>query len=165
MFFEIRTEQVLTPTSAPPDYTLNFQNTLEYQVQNAFNVWLPMKNPTQMPALLHYLQEEATAVHEVLASLHYIHFARFMPSPDGTIIWVITEYDGGVDSYIMDFVGLIGDQFNEILQFIHEAPRLPVQRYAPEFIDYIKAHNLPVSAWSAYPANTVIDIKRSARRA
>jgi hypothetical protein len=163
LFAQIQTVQVVAPQAPPPDFTLDFK-TLERQVQQGLNVWLPLKNPTQMPALLRYLQEETPGIHEVLASLHYVHFARFMPSPDGTILWVITEYDGGLQSYIMDFVGLIGRQFTEILQFIEKAPKLPVQRYAREFTQYITEHNLPVSPWSAYPSNTVIDIQRGARR-
>jgi hypothetical protein len=163
LFAQIRTERVRPPETAPPEFTLNFR-TLERQVQNALNVWLPLKNPSQMPALLRYLQEVTPGVHEQLEKLHYVHFARFMPSPDGTILWVITEYDGGLQSYIMDFVGVVGEQFNEILQFIYKAPPLPVQRYAREFAEYITAHNLPVSVWSAYPRNTVIDIQRGARR-
>jgi hypothetical protein len=137
---------------------------LERQVQNALNVWLPMKSPALMPSLLAYLRKELRGIHEVLQSLHYIHFARFMPSWDLTTMWVITEYDGGLASYIMDFVGLVGPQFTEILQFIEGAPPLPVQRYPREFVKYIEEHNLPVPVWSAYPSTTVIDIQRSARR-
>ena len=86
------------------------------------------------------------------ASLHYVHFARFLPSPDGTILWVITAYDGGLESYIMDFVAVLGDAFTEILQFIAGAPPLPVQRYAREFTDFVMSHNLSrVGVWSAYP--------------
>ena len=106
-----------------------------------------------------------TPVHEALSSLHYVHFARFLPSIDGSLLWVITEYDGGLESYIMDFVGVLGDEFTAILQFIAGAPPLPVQRYAREFTDYITKQNLgQVGVWSAYPEVTVIDILRGARR-
>ena len=161
LFAEIKTERAL-PRKPGPGLKLDFS--LEHQVQNALNVWLPMKNPTLMPALLRYLKEATPTIHKALAELHYVHFARFMPSPDLTIMWVITEYDGGLQSYIMDFVGVVGDQFTEILQFIREAPSLPVKRYPREFAEYITAHNLPVSVWSAYPEDTVIDILRDARR-
>jgi hypothetical protein len=138
---------------------------LEQQVQNALNLWLPLKNPSQMPALMALLQSKATVVHEALSSLHYVHFARFLPSIDGSLLWVITEYDGGLESYIMDFVGVLGDEFTAILQFIAGAPPLPVQHYAREFTDYITKQNLAkVGAWSAYPEVTVIDILRGARR-
>jgi hypothetical protein len=65
----------------------------------------------------------------------------------------------------MDFVGVLGDAFTEILQFIADAPRLPVQRYAREFTQFIVDHNLgQIPLWSAYPEVTVIDILRSARQ-
>lgn len=164
LFAPITTVAMTQPEAAPPEFRLDEVTTLEPQVQNGLNVWLPMKNPGQMPALLQYLRGVLPGIHEVLEQLHYIHFARFLPNPDGTILWVITEYDGGLESYIMDFVGLIGEQFSEILQFIDKAPRLPVQLYAREFTQYIAEHNLPVTPWSAYPSNTVIDIQHGARR-
>jgi hypothetical protein len=137
---------------------------LEGQVQHALNLFLPLKNPRQMPALLALLQANATAVHEALASLHYVHFARFLPSPDGSVLMVITSYDGGLQSYIMDFVAVLGDAFTQILQFIAGAPPLPVQRYSREFTQFIMEHNMgQVGVWSAYPDATVIDILTAAR--
>jgi hypothetical protein len=152
-------------TPAPPRADLSLSFGLEQQVQNALNLYLPLKNPTQMPALLALLQSASDEVHAALSSLHYVHFARFLPSVDGSMLWVITEYDGGLQSYIMDFVGVLGDAFTEILQFIAGAPPLPVQRYAREFTQFIMDHNLSqVGVWSAYPGVTVIDILRGARR-
>ena len=137
---------------------------VEGQVQNALNLFLPLKNPTQMPALLAALGQAAGDVNNALTSLHYVHFARFLPSPDGSVLMVITEYDGGLESYVMDFVAVLGDAFNTILQFVQGAPPLPVQRYAREFTQFVTDHNLSqVHVWSAYPDVTVIDILRNAR--
>jgi hypothetical protein len=147
--------------SAEPSLTFN----LEGQVQNALNVFLPLKNPAQMPALMALLSASAAQVQAALASLHYVHFARFLPSPDGAVLMVITTYDGDLESYIMDFVGVLADAFTEILQYIAGAPPLPVKRYAREFTQFIIDHNLSqVGIWSAYPDVTVIDILRNARR-
>jgi hypothetical protein len=161
---QIDTSPSPAPTAAR-GAELSLQFGLEAQVQNALNLYLPMKNPTQMPALMAMLQAATPQVHEALSSLHYVHFARFLPSPDGSMLWVITEYDGGLQSYIMDFVAVLGDAFTEILQFIAGAPPLPVQRYATEFTEFVTSHNLArVGVWSAYPEVTVIDILRGARR-
>jgi hypothetical protein len=138
---------------------------LETQVQKPLNVWLPMKNPTQMLSLLAYVHGEQEHIDEALGSLHYVHFARFLPSPDFSVLWVITTYDGGLPAYIMDFVGVLGDVFTGILTYIEGAPPLPVQRYPREFTDFIVGHNLSqIGVWSAYPEVTVIDILRGARR-
>jgi len=153
------------PGSAPVGVGPELQFSLERQVQNALNVFLPLKNPRQMPALMALLKAASEEVDEALASLHYVHFARFLPSLDGAMLMVITAYDGGLRSYIMDFVAVLGDPFNQILQFIADAPPLPVQRYASEFTDYIIERNLSqIGVWSAYPDNTVIDILARAKR-
>jgi hypothetical protein len=159
----IDTSPAPAPVAADAGLSMDFG--LERQVQNALNLWLPLKNPAQMPALMALLQSKVTPVHEALSSLHYVHFARFLPAVDGSMLWVITAYDGGLQSYIMDFVGVLGDEFTAILEFVAGAPPLPVQRYAREFADYITKQNLAqVGVWSAYPEVTVIDILRGARR-
>lgn len=137
----------------------------ERQVQNALNLWLPLKSPAQMPALRAILGEEKmkAKIFGALASLDYVHFARFMPAPDGSMLWVITEYDGELESYVMDFVAVLGDVFTELLQFVQGAPRLPVNKYPRDFVAFIEAHDLPVKAWSAYRDLTVIDINQGGR--
>jgi hypothetical protein len=136
---------------------------VEGQVQNGLNLYLPLKSPAQMPALAANLIAAAPQVHNALASLDYVHFARFLPAPDYSMLWVITEYDGGLQSYLMDFVAVLGDVFNAILQFVKGAPPLPVQRYAREFTEFVIAHDVPkVTVWSAYPNSTVLDILHSA---
>ena len=49
-----------------------------------------------------------------------------------------------------------------LLQFIQDAPRLPVQRYPQDFVNFIKTHNVTLGGdvWSAYPEQTVLDIHR-----
>lgn len=153
------------PDAAPPPVPAPAPNlSLEGQVQNALNLFLPLKNPRQMPALLAALEAGGAEVHDALKSLHYVHFARFLPSLDGSVLMVITEYDGGLETYIMDFVSVLGDVFTEILQYVAGAPPLPVKRYPREFTAYIIKQNVLIGAWSAYPDVTVIDILRGARR-
>ncbi len=154
---------IQTVPAAPLPPPAGVDLSLEQQVQNALNLYLPMKNPTQMMALLAMLHAAQAQIDEALTSLHYVHFARFLPMPDGSALWVITEYDGGLDNYIMDFVAVLGDAFNTILQFVQGAPPLPVQRHAREFVTFVHGHNVPAPVWSAYPSATVIDILRTAR--
>ena len=135
------------------------------QVQNGLNVFLPMKSPAQMPALLDALKEMTPQVNDALQSLHYVHFARFLPMRDGSALLVITSYDGDLRPYIMDFVGVLGDVFTRILQFIRNAPPLPVQKYPREFCAFIECNNVEqAKVWSAYPDLTVIDVLRASER-
>jgi hypothetical protein len=137
---------------------------LEGQVQNALNLFLPLKSPAQWPALQRVLTEAMPEVQEALRSLQYVHFARFLPAPDYSALWTITTYDGGLNAYTMDFVAVLGDVFTAVLRFIHGAPALPVQRHPREFMAFVRSHNVPVGVWSAYPDLTVLEIQRGAGR-
>jgi hypothetical protein len=128
------------------------------QVQSALNLYLPLKTPAQFPALEAEIKAVQPKVYEALGGLHYVHFARFLPSPDYSALWVITTFDGEIEPYIMDFVGVLGDVFTALLQYVREAPPLPVQRFAREFVEFVIRNNVPTEVWSAYPDNTVIDI-------
>ena len=131
------------------------------QVQNALNLALKLKNRAQMPALLSAIDANKDNVHLALSSLHYVHFARFLPTPDFSTLQVVTSYDGDLQSYLMDFVNVLGPVFNAILDFIEDAPRLPVEKYPNEFIDFVNRNDMPSGGvWSAYPEMTVIEIIR-----
>ena len=136
------------------------EQALEEQVVTGLNLFLRLKSPTQMPALLATIGSQKQAVNDALAGLHYVHFARFLPTPDGSTLLVITEFDGDLKSYIMDFVAVLGDVFTAILEFVQDAPRLPVQKYPQDFWNFIQKNNIAqAQPWSAYPLMTVIDIQ------
>lgn len=137
---------------------------LEGQVQNALNLVLPLKSPAQMPALLRTLIAAQPQIQAALRSLRYVHFARFLPSPDGSVLQTITTYDGGLNAYTMDFVAVMGDVFTAVLRFIRGAPPLPVQKHPREFMAFVRTHNVPVGVWSAYPDLTMLEIQRAASR-
>jgi hypothetical protein len=159
----VRKIDLHAPAQAPPARAPSLS--LEGQVQKALNLFLPLKSPAQMPAVLTALQAAAPQVHEALGSLQYVHFARFLPSQDGSTLMVITTYDGGLDSYLMDFVATMGEIFTAILTFVRDAPRLPVNRYPRDFVDFVKKHNVAqVGVWSAYPDVTVIDVLSGTRQ-
>jgi len=146
------------PAFGPPTLSL------DGQVQKGLNLFLPLKSPAQMPALLTAIAAKMPEVREQLGSLQYVHFARFLPSPDGSMLWVITTYDGALDSYIMDFVATMGEIFTAILMFVQGAPRLPVNRFPRDFVDFVHKHNITrATPWSAYPDVTVIDVLQGAR--
>ena len=133
---------------------------LEAQVVTGLNLFLRLKSPAQMPALLQTIASQKPAVDSALSGLHYVHFARFLPTPDGSTLLVITVFDGDLKSYIMDFVAVLGDVFTAILEFVQDAPRLPVQKYPQDFWQFIQKNNLAqAQPWSAYPQMTVIDIQ------
>ena len=151
-----------TPDDLPRVYDKG-ELAVEAQIQQGLNLFLPLKSPAQMPALLAALQARKADTQKALESLHYVHFARFVPTPDFSALIVMTEYDGDLRSYVMDFVAVLGDVFTAILDFVQDAPRLPVQKYPADFWAFVQKQNLRVDPWSAYPHMTVIDIQRARR--
>ncbi len=142
------------------------------EVQPGLNLRLQLKSPMQMMALLQSIDAVKEQTQAALKNLHYVHFARFLPESDGSALWVITVFDGEFDaennpnayddsmkSYLMDFVVVLGDVFDVMLEFVQDAPRLPVTQYPRDFIDFVEKNNTKrVNPWSAYPRLTVIDI-------
>ena len=150
--------------AAPAVYDFGEQSlAVDGQVQRGLNLFLPLKSPAQMPALFAALAANAPKTQQALRELHYVHFARFVPTPDGSALIVVTEYDGDLRSYVMDFVAVLGDIFTAILEFVKGAPPLPVQQYPEEFWAFVQRNNIDVPVWSAYPHMTVIDILRARR--
>lgn len=135
----------------------------ERQVQNGLNLILPLKSPAQMKPLMLTIEASMDHVHEALTDLHYPHFARFLPMPDGSALCVVTSYDGELTSYIMDFVAVLGEVFDAILPYIRGAPPLPVELHAREFVDFVQSHDMTLAGvWSAYPDLTVLEILEGA---
>lgn len=130
-------------------------------VQNALNLGLRLKSPAQMPALLKTIEDNMETVRDALTALHYVHFARFLPTPDMSTLQVVTSYDGDLRSYLMDFVAVLGPIFNAILDFVVDAPRLPVERFPEDFVDFVQRHQIDSGVWVAYPEMTVIDVLRA----
>jgi hypothetical protein len=159
----LREFDTTTPPPVPPS-AVAVSLSLEHQVQNGLNLILPLKNPAQMPALMAAIAAAKPQVYQALTDLHYIHFARFLPMPDGSSLLVVTSYDGDLDSYIMDFVAVLGDVFTEILTYVRNAPPLPVTAYPVEFVQFVQAQNVSLAGvWSAYPDLTLIDILTATR--
>ena len=72
---------------------------------------------------------------------------------NNTKLAIITTYDGSFDDYLNEFIDEIGDIFNGLLQYMKDAPPLPVQRNRDTFREYVKANDLGAIEpfYSAYP--------------
>lgn len=161
---DLGTTTIRRPARPLPSVGAPVKLTLEGRVQNALNLVMPLKSPAQMPALGRLLAASQPEVEAALTSLRYVHFARFVSSPDYSQLMTITTYDGGLDAYTMDFVAVLGNVFTAVLRFIRGAPPLPVQKYPREFLAFVRKHNVPTGLWSAYPELTVLEIRRAAGR-
>jgi len=144
----------------PRPRSVALDQSVDEQVHNALNLYLPLKSPAQFPALQRYLKKTRLDINKALEGLNYVHFARFLATPDGSALWVLTSYDGDLEPYVLDFVVVLGDVFTQALQFVRGAPRLPVQKYPRDFIAFVRKSNVPARDFSACPRTTVIDIQR-----
>lgn len=106
------------------------------------------------------LPDEKNTFIAALNAIGTVHFARFAFLDDSRQLAVITTYDGDFEEYINEFVNKIGHIFDKLLEYIENAPPLPVEKYRAEFLDYIRSHDLGAvgSFYSAYPRRTVFDI-------
>lgn len=139
------------------------------QVSHGLNLTLELKDPVAMPALLQRIQDNMERIRGALTGLHYVHFARFLPVRGNGALLVLTEFDGPVRSYVLDFAIEIGDIFDFILEQVRDHPPLPIREFPAEFIDFVERNNrvvvqAPWAVWedypvfSAYPDQTVIEI-------
>ena len=161
------TDSPVTPvTPTPPAAAFGRPELDRRRVCSGLSLWFKLKSPDLMGPLLQYLKINQDKIDDGLARLHYVHFSRFLPAPDWTALQVITEFDGEFDSYVLDFVHVIGDQFDRILRDVVGAPSFKVSDRPDLFIDFIRRSQLgvhgplsvPVRQNSAYRDLTVIDI-------
>jgi cytochrome P450/deferrochelatase/peroxidase EfeB len=138
-------------------------------ISHGLNLQLVLTDPTQMPHLMMAIAAKRDSTYAALHELHFVHFARFLPSHDNTALQVITSFDGPLDAYALDFVIAIGDIFDAILSFVKDAPPLPVSEHPQTFLAFVKRNNRVIvappalvwddyPAYSAYPDKTVIEI-------
>ena len=140
------------------------------QVSFGLNLSLRLRNPLRMPQLLYQISQRLPEINEALRELHFIHFARFLPTRGGSSLQVITEFDGPFDHYVLDFAISIDEVFDLILRYVANAPPLPIRENPDEFLAFVRRNNrvricgIPLPGrfnypvFSAYPERSVIDI-------
>ena len=142
---------------------------MQSKVGAGFCLVMSLKDPTKLQELAGRLQEPATKAHigAALGSLDYIHYARFLPLFGQGALLIVTEFDGAMSDYVMDFAAVLDDEFSMILSYMKDGPRLPVSRYPDEFWAYVD-RNTRVSPqfspqkfddpFSAYADKTALEI-------
>ena len=141
------------------------------QVSSGLNLWLQLKDPARMGELLDLVLRAKPRIDEALTALHYVHFARFLPTADWRALQVITSFDGELDAYVLDFVRVLGPEFDAILRYVtldqpFPPPRGRVQDQPAQFLEFVRRNNLgnsvlfpgDIDLYCAYPQRTVIDI-------
>jgi cytochrome P450/deferrochelatase/peroxidase EfeB len=141
---------------------------LETAVSHGLNLVLKLNDRSKLGELMRKIHAKQERIREVLGRLKYLHFSRFLPVwEDGTLL-VITEFDGDFDDYVMDFAADLSEEFSMMLEYMRDAPPLPVHLHPREFLAYVQRNSnpqlrspvLPAHRDPAcpYPNKTVLDI-------
>ncbi|MFT7722941.1 MAG: hypothetical protein QM788_08920 [Roseateles sp.] len=146
-------------------------------VIRGLNLALKLADPAKLPLMLWDVVAAQPKIDLAMRELSFLHFARFVPSWDGTALMVITEFDGPLEDYVLDFAIAIGDVFDTLLRYVENPPPLPVREHPSDFLKFVRLWNrvpygprrsngspslLPgqfdFPIYQAYPDKTVLDI-------
>src|SRR5262245_28253457 len=121
-------------------------------VGKGFSLVMELEDPGRLVELMLRLDDPAVKprIQAALASLDYVHFARFLPLWDKGLLLIITEFDGQMQDYVMDFATVLDDEFSLILSYMKGRPPLPVSRYPVKFWEYVDRNT---GAKTTDPAN------------
>lgn len=153
------------PCSSPPPVA-DTSRKPQVRTTGGFALVLEIADPSRFGELRREIEKRQIDIEEALESLHYVHFARFLPLPKQrpTQLIVISEYDGADDAYILDFAAVMGDVFDAILGFVKDPPPLPVSKHPYAFLNFVRKHDVPERPWSAYRDCTVLELLQGQSR-
>jgi hypothetical protein len=136
-----------------------FMGTVDGNAQSPFFLIFPIKSPADMQTLALTLPPLFPKLFDAADTIGTLHFARFVVLGETTLAFV-SEYDGELRDYVMDFTKHLGPIFDTVFAHVVDAPATPVAKNAETLIEWVKAHNLdPLAFYSAYPGLSVGDIK------
>jgi len=143
------------------NYPLRFQRDRLIN-QQPLHVVLRIKPPVKENAakLEALTRGGAFVVEDALDKSPHVHFAWFMLVEGGTHLAMMTVYDGDFDAYVEHFATDV-DLFDKQLQYLEDAPPLPVKEHPKEFVEWIRRNNrTPLGGYfySAYPAVSVAQV-------
>ncbi len=104
-----------------------------------------------------------------LARVQTIHFARWVVLDDVTRVYFASNYDGGHEAYMDDFINKVGWGLNLVFSNGVGWPRTSWllfggARKEPDFKRYQRRHQIPTQVWyKAYPGLTLTDLERASR--
>lgn len=138
------------------------------QISHGLNLILKLKPGIPMLEVLARIRKAQRKIDAGLGELNFIHFARFLPTYNNRALQVITEFDGPLAPYVLDFAIEIGDVFDMLLSCTQGTKGIvPIAENAAGFLAFVEKHNAvtvlgtPYHDWplySAYPSKSVLDI-------
>lgn len=143
--------------------------TTSRQISHGLNLALKLRTEVSMRDVLVQIAQAQSRIDAGLDELSFVHFARFLPTHDNTALQVVTEFDGPLAPYVLDFAIEIGDVFDMLLRNTQGTSHLvPIAEHPAEFLAFVAENNtvsvpnLPpmpeLNLYSAYRNTTVLEI-------
>src|SRR5215471_6538473 len=81
-------------------------------IGSGFCLVMELEDPVRLFELMTKLgsPEVKPRIQKALASLDYIHYARFVPLWDRGLLLIVTEFDGAMADYVLDFAAVLDDE-------------------------------------------------------
>lgn len=111
------------------------------EMQGGLYLTLKLAEPAKLPMMLFDVLAAQAQIKAALQDLSFLHFARFIPSWDGSALMVVTEFDGPLKPYVLDFAIAIGDVFDKLLSYVDNPPPLPVRDHPEAFWAFVEKWN------------------------
>lgn len=147
----------------------------DFGIQNQFTMLTPIRDSFFRRLNLRFVLWLANAVSKhwyhagKLVGIDTIHFARFHVMDEGRRMLFMSDFDGGWERYLFDFLGVGSFAVVPIWTNLHGCPktwflRFPTLGFAQRFLPFTRANQRKTHLWySAVDHLTVSEIKRNAR--
>lgn len=149
------------------------------KTMQGFSLVMELQEPGKLPELMYRIGSVQAGISKALQALDYVHSARFLPIFEQGLLLIVTEFDGDMSDYVLDFAVVLDQEFSLILSYMRDCPQLPVSKYPQAFLHYVDARTKPSQAmqqamgghmpafpgvFSPYEQQSVLEIVAPGRR-
>ena len=128
--------------------------------QSTWLIYVSVKSAVKAFILEHLVMKSvAVKSKEMSDAIGTLHFDFVVPF-ENRQLGFFTIYDGDFEKYIYDFAERTGPFFDQVFEYISDAPPSPVAKNAQAFLQWAGENNHPaIGFYSAYPGLGVQDIR------
>jgi hypothetical protein len=159
-----------------PEKVMRLEATEDLTITNEVAFWFPVKPTWVRRVLLRIIlwgSERGCRhfwTHGTLADIDTIHYARILQVDQGRTMLFLSDYDGSLDRYLIDFLGVGSSAIIPISSNVYGCPKTrwlfnpeDVGTFGPRLISLLRLNQLETQVWySAYPNLGVREILANA---
>ena len=170
-WLELREPEIVLPP-ADPEKVQRLESVEDRRLKNEVTYWFTIKESWMRRLLMRVVLwgSEGGCRHlwtdGELSGIGTIHYARLLQLADKRVMLFMSDYDGSLDRYLMDFTGVGSRAVIPISSNVKGCPRTRClygredpATFAPRLRNLLRTYQLETSVWyNAYPALTVRDV-------